>query len=133
MKNHNDLKMDQIQARKNKEPIKATFMSTLIGEVDLELKRNIKSDPDEVLIKVATKFKKNIQQTIDVSGSTPNLIMELTLVEYYLPKVLDESEVRHYVEALVNEHGKDMRKIMPELKTIQGMDMKLASQILKGM
>jgi len=147
MKNYKDLKSDQLQARKNRDTKKATFLSTLIGEVELELKPKARSaedirlnkplpkpkPTDEVLVKTATKFKKGIEEMMKQTLSDNNTENELVWINEYVPVLLDEDEIRSIVGMLVLEFGKNMRDIMPKLKVIDGMDMKLASKIIKGL
>ncbi len=130
MKNYEQLQERYLMARKGNEKETVSILSTLIGEIELEVKRNGKTY-DEVLVATATKFKKNIQQTINLAGATPVSIIELVQVEYYLPKELSEDEIRNVVYGLIMKHGKDQRTVMSELKGIDGMNMKLASQIFR--
>jgi uncharacterized protein YqeY len=129
MKRFTDLKAELLIARKEKRKIVSNLLSTILGEVELELKRNGGSE-DEVLLKTATKFAKNLETSLE-ARTTAIAMNELVLVKEYLPSKLSNGEIRTAVINVVKEHGKDMRTIMPILKSIPGIDMKIASNIVK--
>ena len=129
MKNYTDLKSSQLTARKEKDIKLATFLSTLMGEIELESKRST-NDINDITLAVATKFKKNIEQNLALVPSD-DLNRELTIINEYVPVALDEFQIKEIIQDMVAINGKDMKVIMPKLKAIAGMDMKLASQILK--
>ena len=134
MKDFKDLKAARLVARKAKETVSAALLSTLLGEVQTEASRPDSSDNvDEVLVKVATKFKKNLEQTITKAGMTNERQLELDILSEFLPSVMTVEEITVLVTSLVDTHGKDMKTIMPLLKSVDGMDMKTASGILRSL
>jgi len=134
MKDFKDLKAARLAARKAKETVSAALLSTLLGEVQTEASRPDSSDNvDEVLVKVATKFKKNLEQTITKAGMTNERQLELDILSEFLPSVMTVEEITVLVTSLVDTHGKDMKTIMPLLKSVDGMDMKTASGILRSL
>jgi len=134
MKSYKDLKADQLQARKDGSKTKAIFLSTLIGEIDVTFTRKGESkDIDEVTVKVATKFKKNIEETRRLAGENEANGLELVWISNFVPRKMGLVEISSLVHSLVAEHGKNMRVIMPILKGVDDMDMKIASNILKSM
>ena len=65
MKDFKYLKEARLAARKAKAPIGSALLSTLLGEVQTEASRpDADTNINVILIKVATKFKKNLEQTI---------------------------------------------------------------------
>lgn len=145
------LKADQLLARKNKDTLKVTLLSTLIGEAVKVGKDNGNRDTtDAETIAVIKKFMKNVGDTITVLRSQENpeatffvqreLSKELDLYNQYLPKQLSEEDLKHeiYMFFLNNEGNVAMKDVMTFLKSnFSGLyDGKLASQIanqiLKG-
>ena len=134
MKDFKDLKAARLAARKAKETVSAALLSTLLGEVQTAASRPDSSDNvDTVLVKVATKFKKNLEQTITKAGMTNERQLELDILSEFLPSVMTVEEITVLVTSLVDTHGKDMKTIMPLLKSVDGMDMKTASGILRSL
>ena len=134
MKDFKDLKAARLAARKAKAPIGSSLLSTLLGEVQTEASRpDADSNIDAILIKVATKFKKNLEQTIVKAGMSDERQLELNILSEFLPSAMTVDEITVLVTSLVDTHGKDMRTIMPLLKSVDGMDMKVASGILRSL
>ena len=134
MKDFKDLKAARLAARKAKETVSAALLSTLLGEVQTAASRPDSSDNvDTVLVKVATKFKKNLEQTITKAGMTNERQLELDILSEFLPSVMTVEEITVLVTSLVDTHGKDMKTIMPLLKSVDGMDMKTVSGILRSL
>jgi uncharacterized protein YqeY len=100
--------------------------------------KDIKGTDDDVIIAVVQKMVKNAEETIsmykdkniDYSEST-HLI---AVLDNFRPKSLSEIAIRTIIEETVNRLGKEtpIGKFMSEFKTHKGMDMKVASMILKG-
>jgi uncharacterized protein YqeY len=134
MKDFKDLKAARLVARKAKETVSAALLSTLLGEVQTAASRPDSSDNvDTVLVKVATKFKKNLEQTITKAGMTNERQLELDILSEFLPSIMTVEEITVLVTSLVDTHGKDMKTIMPLLKSVDGMDMKTVSGILRSL
>jgi len=133
MKTLQELRTRLLQDRKQGNKVQSSFLSTLIGEVELEMKK-VSTDEKELIQKIATKFKKNINETTKKLGKVSSeQEQELVLLSHILPKDLSESEIRVIVTNMVHEHGTDKKIIMPALKKITGMNMKYASQILNSL
>lgn len=61
------IKHDQLVARKNRDQIESTLLTTLIGEADMVGKNNGNRDPfDEEVISVVKKFLKGVNETIAI-------------------------------------------------------------------
>jgi uncharacterized protein YqeY len=130
MKTFTDMKKDYLLSRKSGNKVKSALFSTIIGEVELETKRSGKS-VDDVLTSTIIKLKKNLEQNIKYTEDTEAIEMEISLISEYIPSELTEDEIKDHVTRLVQEHGKDMKIIMPLLKVIDGMNMKVASQFVR--
>lgn len=98
------IQTDQVQARKNKDAVKASVLTTLIGEAAMIGKNagNRDTTNDEV-VKVVTKFVKGIDETlalIDASDArVATLRVERDVLAAYLPKQLTADELRAIILA----------------------------------
>jgi uncharacterized protein YqeY len=128
------LRADQIAARKNKDTVRTTLLSTLIGEtVKVGKDKDNRESTDEEAIAVVKKFKKNLLDTIALlKGSNAALDDELALYDSYLPKQLSTEDLTQTITRFVAENtDAKMKDIMAYLKTnFAGLyDGKEASQI----
>ena len=87
------IRTERATYRKNKETLNAEILTTLIGEIETEEKRNGIIFSDDDVIKVVQKFIKNINQTLAVHP-TDILKYEKAFLEKYLPKQLSEEELK---------------------------------------
>jgi hypothetical protein len=100
---------------------------------------------EAAIIAVLTKMVKQRRDSIEqyTNGGRPELAAkeqaEITVIEAYLPKMMDETEQRAAIAALIKEVGaaspKDMGKVMGVLKTKYAgqMDMSKASGLVKDL
>jgi uncharacterized protein YqeY len=101
------IKRDQLQARKNREQLKAVALTTLIGEAEAIGKKNNAAPTDEEVIALVKKFIKNLDETLDAISSGQNvlakelLLNEKALYESYLPKQMDESTLRTAIMVII--------------------------------
>ncbi len=102
------IKKEQLEARKAKNTIKTNLYTTLLGEiqtavigtsnsVDVKQTNNI---TDDVVIKVINKFIKNIKETLSLRPDDFTATTELTLLETFLPQKLSEEELKQIVANL---------------------------------
>jgi hypothetical protein len=119
------IKDDQLQARKAKEELRSKVLTVLLGEASRPGKDNgNRESTDAEVIAVIKKFIKNNQENIENTPETSNLHqtskMEIELLEPYLPKQLDETEIRNVIESYIAELDdkamKQMGKVMGQLK-----------------
>ena len=87
------IRTERATYRKNKETLNAEILTTLIGEIETEEKRNGIIFSDDDVIKVVQKFIKNINQTLAIHP-TDILKYEKAFLEKYLPKQLSEEELK---------------------------------------
>ena len=131
------IKDDQLQARKEKNQILSSLLTTLIGEAAMIGKNDgNRESTDAEVVAVIKKFIKNIDESLKVKPDKV-LPLEKIMLEGYLPKQLSEQELR----AKINDHiifaelkgMQSMGKVMSHLKqNYDGQyDGKLASQIVK--
>ena len=93
-----NLKEDQLIARKNRDQIKATLLTTLIGEAEMVGKNAGNRAPfDEEVVAVVKKFIKGINETIAVltkSGQDASQFeKEREILDSYLPTQLTKGKL----------------------------------------
>ena len=143
-----DLKNAQIAAMKAGDKPRTGALRLILAKVkdrDIEL-RTATSQPDddalvtEVLQKMAKQRKESIE-LFEQGGRTDRAAeerAELSVIEEFLPRQLDEAATRAAIEevkaAVGAETVKDMGKVMAELKARHGavLDMGLASSLVKA-
>ena len=135
------IKADQLTARKNKEALKATLLTTLFSEAQMKDKNAGHETTDEETTQVIQKFLKGINESIsylEKGGINPEALTtvraEKEILEAYLPKMASEDEIKAEVAALKASGAANIGAIMKGLKDKFGstLDGKLASQLAKG-
>lgn len=137
------IKKDQLVARKTNQKIKKELLTTLIGEIETLQKKNGTVDVEAVL----KKFKKNIDETMAAlvgSGMKANYTamydsrfetaaIESQIIESYLPKQLSEEDLRIVIRDQVAAGAMNIGQIMGHLKKNypNQFDGKLASQLAR--
>lgn len=139
------IKADQLQARKDKDKLKASLLTTLIGEAAMVGKNKGNRDSTDVeVVAVIKKFINNANETITIlTPEKQNLaayattLAEIRILNEYLPQQLTAdglTEVINYIITEINASTiKDMGKVMKILKErYDGQyDGALASSLIK--
>ena len=134
------IREDQLEARKSRDKLKATLLTTLIGEAQMVGKNAGNRDTtDAEVVQVVKKFIKNIDESLEYySGETKEeKLSEKKLLEIYLPRQLTEEQLTTIIFDIFNKLNitelKQMGLVMKELKTnYEGQfDGRLASTIVK--
>jgi uncharacterized protein YqeY len=142
-----DLKQAQISAMKGGDKERLAAVRLILAKVkdrDIEQRTASKDvGDDDLVIDVLQKMAKQRRESIEMfeSGGRQELADkergELTVIEEFLPKQMDEAETRTAIDAIKADLGatgiKDMGKVMAELKTRHGaaLDMGRASGWVK--
>lgn len=136
------IKADQLTARKNKEALKATLLTTLFSEVQMKGKNAGHETTDDEATQVIQKFLKGVNETIsyldkacgDNTEALATARAEKEILEAYLPKMATEDEIKAEVASLKAAGAANIGAIMKGLKDKFGstLDGKLASQLAKG-
>jgi len=138
------LKKDQMDARRAKDGVTVTLLSTLIGEaVKVGKDAANRDSTDDEVIRTIKKFINNCEDTrthlVAFSGDTGHLDRELALYNRYVPKQLSEQALEVIILTMKQTSDTfDMKNIMAALKSQYAgtYDGKLASavanRILKG-
>ena len=107
------IKKEQLEARKAKNTIKTNLYTTLLGEVQTAVigtsnsvnLKQAKNIADDVVIKVINKFIKNIKETLSLRPDDFTANTELTLLETFLPQKLSGEELKQIIADLKIEAG----------------------------
>lgn len=136
----NRLKADQLQARKNRDTVKAALLSTLIGDIEkISKDASNNSVDDGRIVKVTQKFITNAKEVMSLSpeGSAGRMkaAAEIAILEDYVPKAIDEATVELAVLRIKTTLGPsaNMGSVMKALKEEFGaaLDGKMASAVVK--
>lgn len=135
------IRADQLTARKAKDALSASLLTTLIGEAtkitDEEFKKGQTAVTDEKVIATLKKFLKNAQDTKLALGDDPRVATtdhEIAILNNYLPQQMSEDDLRGVIERFrANNADANVGTIMAHLKTnYAGLyDGKVASQLAK--
>lgn len=139
------IKTDQLAARKAKDGLKATLLTTLIGELTAIGKNDSNREvTDADVVKLVKKFLDGVNETIaliknasNVDGSADryvNLLKEQSYLAVYLPQQMDEAKLTEVLCELVTESGPNLGKLMGLLKERYAgqYDGKMASTVAKS-
>jgi len=139
------IKADQLAARKARNGVEATLLTTLIGELTAIGKNDGNREvTDADVVKLVKKFLDGVNETIklmtdatNVDGSADryvNLLKEQMYLTAYMPQQMTEIELTVAVKAIVAEVGSNMGKVMAALKAAHAgkYDGAMASKIVKA-
>ena len=121
------IKADQLAARKAKDGLKATLLTTLIGELTAIGKNDGNREVvDADVVKLVKKFLDGVNETIklmpdatNVDGSADryvNLLKEQSYLTAYMPQQMDEAKLTEVLCELVPESGPNLGKLLGLLK-----------------
>ena len=129
------IKEMRMNAIKSKDESLKGVLTVLLGEVDRI--KDIKGTADDVIVAVVQKMVKNAEETIKMCKNKnvdySESVHLISVLDNFRPKSLSEVAIRTIVEEAVMRLGKEtpVGKFMGEFKSHEGMDMKIASTILK--
>lgn len=154
------IKSAQLQARKNKDTVQVSLLTTLIGDAAMVGKNNGNRESTDA--EVVATIKKFINNTIETLQQLPLeapktirvedqeswtaqndlrravLVRERAILESYMPKQLSGSELEALIDEIINTWNgsatlKDMGNVIKEIKarTQGNCDMSAASALVK--
>ena len=139
------IKADSLAARKAKDAVSATLLTTLYSEAAMKGKNANRETTDEEAIAVIKKFLKGVEETIThlkVSGGNAGVLLnaeqERSILESYLPVQLTELDLQKIVgtmaQTLDDRSPKQMGVLMKKLKEqYEGQyDGAIASKVIKA-
>ena len=124
------LKKDSLLARKAADRVRATLLSTLIGEAEMVGKNAAnRESTDEEVQQTIRKFLKNNQEALGVIKDEERravLEQESAILTAYLPPLASDAEVQTFIAAsvatLAERSPKQMGVVMGALKARYGSD-----------
>lgn len=134
------IRKDQLTARKNRDKFKTGILTTLIGEIVTVGKNNgNRETTEEEAIKVITKFKKNaneIVELLDIGDESYKVMAEVEIYDQYLPKQMTGEILREIVQRWKDENYPDTPNIGGCMRALKRCydgqyDGKMASQIIR--
>jgi len=138
-----EIKIDQMESRKQRDTIRANLLTTLYSEAAMVgFNDGRRESTDTEVLATIKKFIKNLTESLQaVKGSeTIESVMnrEMEILVSYLPIQLTESQltdiISNIVTAMESPSAKDMGKVMTLLKQQHDgqFDGKVASQLVKN-
>lgn len=109
----NQIKKDQLEARKAKDTSKAKTLTTLLGTASPSGNDTV---TDKDVIAVIQKFIKSANETMDHQSNNGYDVTEITeevqVLEAYLPKQLSTDDMKTLASEFINENGIESPKQM---------------------
>lgn len=135
------LKLDLIQAKKDKDKLKNALLSTLVGEIEKIGKAKSNNEITEGrIIATINKFVADAKEVLKLAAEGSDMWLkakaEIEILEKYLPKMVSEEDIEKHVQKVVAELG-DKVNIGALMRSLKGefgvsLDGKLANTIARG-
>lgn len=133
------IKAEYMTQRRARASWQVASLSTLIGEIETLAKGGKAELTDAAVVAVIKKFIKNIDETLNTisgNGATVAVVlqMERALYAQFLPKQLNEAELKAVIDELIAAGNTNVGDVMKALKTNHSghYDGAMASAILKA-
>lgn len=117
------IKNDALEARKRRDNVASSFLTTLLAEAAMVGLNDGKRDSrDDEVVAVVRKFLKNNAEVLLVRPTDPIALAEKGLLETYLPTQLNEEDLRAAFLGVARDNGltvigkKDVGVLMKGLK-----------------
>ena len=139
------IKDDQLSARKNRDALKTSLLTTLYSEAaSVGMTASKRESTDKEVVKVIDKFIANIDECLQAGADAEKLLQEKTILQSYLPEPIPQLDIhtlRHAIANIIAKlldankvlSKKDMGTIMATLKAdYEGQyDGTVANEIVK--
>jgi len=130
------LKAEQLIARQNKNTIKSSLFTTLIGEIETKTLRPNTVLNDELVISTVKYFLKNINEALNLIGENQDLLQEKQYLEVFIPKAMSADELETLIKNIVEKETAigskiNLGLIMKQLAGYSNVDKMLASELIK--
>ncbi len=124
------IQSDYISAFKSGNSVVKNLLSVVKGDIQTAEKNLVvESLSDEEVVKILTKFSKNLKENISLSGDE-NSKIELSVIESYLPKQMSVEDIQSKISSLVVSGVTNIGLIMREFSTLPA-DKKIVSELAK--
>lgn len=117
------IKAAQLQARKNKDSVKATLLTTLIGEAEMIGKSaGNRASTDAEVLTVIKKFEKNMNENIRIFSERAmriqeaRALVELDILKEFLPQKLTDLQVEKDISKVITFNN--LEKVQKSLGVI---------------
>lgn len=131
-----ELKKEQLKARKNRDTHRATVLTTLMGDA-LKIGKDDgnRLTTDDECTKLIKKFIKNAKQTIEVSDrDNSELELEIIILEEFIPNNMSVDDLENQIKIIINSLGDNANigMVMKQLKKdVDNFDGRVAMTIVK--
>lgn len=140
----NQIKNEQLQARKNKEAVKATLLTTFIGEIQgrvtsLPIDKRTEAKEAEIIQSCLTSFLKQNRESQSLVTDTEKLAIlkqEEQILTVYEPQRMSAEEIKAIIQAKFPEiNAKNKGPVIGYLKKEYGeaIDGAVAKQIVESL
>lgn len=135
----NQIKSDQLAARRARDTLRASLLTTLYSEAStIGLNLGKRDSTDQEVIQVIKKFIKNIDECVNAGADPDDLLEEKKILEGYLPNQLTEDQITDIVLNILNgldETKKNIGKVTGLLKADYAgqYDGATASKVIKSL
>jgi uncharacterized protein YqeY len=128
------IKNDCLLARKSKDTVRATLLSTVIADIESIAKNGKREATEDDVTTVLKKFMKGLEEVLKVAPDNGLALAELPILKSYLPVAPTEEEMSKKIDEIISHGANTLGWIMKDLKFIYGssLDGKLASVLIKG-
>jgi uncharacterized protein YqeY len=121
-----EIKAAQLAARKAKDAFTATVLTTIIGEAEMVGKSLAnRESTDAEVVTVLKKFEKNQLENVKLFTergiSTEDALKEIAIIRQFLPKKLDDVQVKKDIEDLLISENllKEQKSLGPITKLLK--------------
>lgn len=123
---------DYMTAFKTKNTVAKNLLSVIKGEIQtIEKNTGVDNMSDEDVTKILNKTVKSLKET-NASFPSAQTAEELFIVESYLPKQMNETEITVKIQELVGEGAGNVAEIMRAFATLPA-DRKLVASIYNSL
>ena len=115
----NQIRDDQLAARKAKDHLAAALLTTLFSEAAMVGKNKGQETTDLETLAVVKKFRDNMNETkkylegTDNAAAKENIEMELAIIAKYMPAQMSDADIVAEVKALKVAHVQEKAKFLP--------------------
>ncbi len=134
-----DLFKERMNIRKTN-PIRAAVLGMLIDTVQKSIRELNREETEDDIARAAKKMYDQTEATIveykKGGADTAQLEAEREVLKEFVPESLSPEQMETAVRTIIGELPEDQRNlktIMPRLKSIPGMDMKAAKNIVESL
>jgi uncharacterized protein YqeY len=121
---------DYMTAFKERNVVSKNLLSVIKGEIQtIEKNTGVENLSNEEVIKILNKTAKSLKVVIDISADEES-ILQLEIVNSYLPKSMSKEEVTEKVKSLVESGVNNIGGIMKEFSN-DVVDRKMLSEVIK--